>query len=427
MLRTNWWLGLLAVGSLAGLNGAAQAQECTDDFDCGPGLKCGWNGGGTDTAGPSTDVGGSGAGAAEDIAAPCAPDTKGCGDPLPPDARTCVPLDRGECETAADCMDGLECQKYTYGGCDEQPTEPPLPGAEPDSDQDVADPIPEPPPCDAVPVEAKVGYCVLPVTVCNSDDDCLLGLTCVSPNSSGSSGSSGGSTGSGGATDPSQPSSGEDDLADPVPVDGGSDEKPSEIPLPEGPSTCAYVPQECEGGVACADGFTCTKVAVASWCDGGSACEPGSTDCGVPEEPECGTDYAMQCIPALDPCTTDADCDDKWVCSDFGGEEGLEAPESWGTDGKAMKACLPVGIALAANSAGGSGGDIAYPETDDSGKGVDQGTSGTGGDGTAEPHDDSTGGSSSGCSVGFGGGSLHGAWLALGLVGLVSRRRRRAA
>jgi MYXO-CTERM domain-containing protein len=429
----NWWLGLLAVGSLAGLQSAAQAQECTDDFDCGAGQKCGWNGGTVDPGDPSTDVGGSGAGAAEDIAAPCDPDSSGgCGgDSLPPpDARTCVSLDRGECETTADCMPGLECQKYSYGACDGGPAKPTEPGGvDLGGDEDVADPVPEPLPCDAEPVEAKVGYCVLPTTVCTSDDDCLLGLTCVAPNGSGSSGSSGGSTGSGGGVDPSEPApDGDSDIiAEPVPPVDDSDDKPAEPPV-ETPSVCVYVPQDCANNAPCDAGFTCTKVATVSWCDAGPACPPGETCDPAPTPPECGSDYEYQCIPAQDPCTTDADCEDNWVCSDFGGEDGLEAPESWATEGKAVKSCLPVGIALAANSSnGGGGGSIAYPQEDGAGKG-------DGADLPTDAHDDGmdTGanakdGSGSSCSVGFSGGSLNGAWLALGLVGLVSRRRRRAA
>jgi hypothetical protein len=425
MLRKNWWLAVAAVGSVLGGQTAAKAQECVDDFGCGPGLKCGWTG----TNGSDVDVGGAsepGAkpGAGADIAAPCAPDSNGCNSPPPP-ARMCVPFERGDCETTDDCMAGLECQKYV----ETAPCAAPEPTKPTDGSGGVAaDPIPSPP-CDSEPTEARIGYCVLPTTVCNSDDDCLLGLTCVPSNaSSGSSSGSAGSTGSGGATvgsgggaDPAEPPS-NGDIAEPVPP---VDEKPVNPP-DEGPSTCQYQPPSCENNAPCDAGYTCTKVATGSWCNAGEACAPGETCDQTP--PECGTDYSQQCLPTQDPCTTDSDCSEGWVCADFGGDDGLEAPESWGTNGQAVKSCLPEGIALAANSANGGGG-FANPEASGSGDGK--------GEPPSEPttgHDDSdnsgsagTGkGSASGCSVGASGNSLMGGWLLVGALGLISRRRRRA-
>jgi hypothetical protein len=420
MLRKNWWLAALAVGSVLGGQAAAKAQECVDDWGCGPGLKCGWTGandsdvnvGGATKPGANT-------GAEADIAAPCAPDSDGCDSPPPP-TRVCVPFDRGDCETADDCMDGLECQKYV----ETQPCDAPEPTQPPDGNGDVAD-LPAFPPCDNEPTEARLGYCVLPTTVCNSDDDCLLGLTCVSSYGGGSSGSSGsGSTGSGGTADPVPPPESDQDIAQPVP----RDDQPGELPVnpPDGgPSTCQYAPPSCENNQPCDAGYACTKVATGSWCDAGEGCPPG-----VPCDPapsDCGTDYTQQCLPAQAPCTTDTDCSEGWVCTDFGGEDGLEAPEFWGTEGQAMKSCLPEGIALSANSGNGGGGGFENPAVSEDGKG--EGTPG----GSTSGHDDNAGesagtgkGSASGCSVGLSGNSLMSGWLLLGALGLISRRRRRA-
>jgi MYXO-CTERM domain-containing protein len=386
MLRSRWWL---AVAALLGVSGAAsaEAQACDSDDGCPTGQYCSF-----------------GDGAVSD--APCR-EGEECEAPEPVTGQ-CEALPTGYCETQSDCAVGLECAKEPSV----IPCAGPDVGAPPPGGEQPADTLP--PECEETdPTPSRYGVCVLPVTPCQTDDQCLAGLSCVTRD--------------------------ED-----VPTDGGSGGGTDPEPLPEptqptttkdgtGDGICAYAPQPCGDGETCGAGYVCESIVTSEWCSGGApACDPAAPDCEPvePTEPECGETRESFCLPAKDPCSTDADCAPDWRCVEFtNAEGGLETPESWNETGS-IKSCLPEGLALVAASGNGGGGIVDRDEA--SGPDVGSGGLGEDGDGTSAPTEDSASKDADGdseaslCSVKHGAGQSSGAMLALAaLTGLLTQRRRR--
>jgi len=369
-------LGLMGVSA----SGSAQTQQCTQDTDCARGNWCVFDGGGaTEPGRPGTDV------------APCAPDDANCDSDAPvidpePVMGTCEPLPKGLCVEQSDCTQGLECVIGTIGIDCAEPAPAEGGGAAPGTKQNECVPSEEP---------APYGYCSLPVTVCTNDSMCLPGLRCVQPSSGGSS------PGAVPACDPS----GECDQ--PV-VD-----EPAPEPEPAGEATCQVSFKTCKVTTDCDAGYECVEEATS--CSSGGSSGTGGTVDPQPKQRDPNCEYESYCFPKYTPCANDAQCQANWTCFSFDGET-ISAPEFWNQDGP-VQACLPKGLALAAEAGygrdgAGSGAPTGAPESDSAN---DDGTKGA----VATSSGDS-------CSVGFGPHAEGAEWLTLGLAMLLRRRRTRA-
>jgi len=502
MFRAPWMmsvaplLGLLAASPAAAIPLAEPPVGCASDDECAQGSFC------DRSSGSSGDVDGP-SGISEP--AECEPGTA-CDAPVPvpappPSVSHCAPLPQGFCEEQGDCATGLECRKYSYwDGCDDfaaYDAGVPEPGPrdagtvllnEPTSAK-AAPGAAEPPPsgsdgggCTSHEVIPRYGRCVMPVTECESDAQCLDGLSCVGWDWGGGYADAGTAWSyDAGQPDEPSPASGASDeapVADPIDV-GGYDGGVGYADAGWGGSSaqCGFREQECTTNDECAGGYECATVYQGSGCTGSGGCSSDG-DCEPVAPPVCEDFYGHLCYPKKTDCVTDAECTEGWKCVEFtNAEGGLATPEWWKTS-EAVKSCVPAGFAVLAGSADGlpyaprqvsslpegldpvSEGDNGGPKGVD-GNGYDAGSSapgtdpgtgidtdpvakpGAGGGAPAAggpgkqgpaPSTDSNEGSGSSnkdsgiCAVGFSGGSSTSAMgLLTGLLGLVIRRRRRRA
>jgi MYXO-CTERM domain-containing protein len=206
-----------------------------------------------------------------------------------------------ECETDADCADGLTCTSYGEVSCDVACAEgDPNCGAQPACE----------------PIELKA--CALPS--CESDADCPSGTVCHSETYSECSESGGGAAECPPGADCPQP----EPAPQPLPAD--CVERSTE-------PTC--VPQyqlPCTSASDCGEGFDCVELVGVS-CSGsaGSAGDPGSSGGGssgfappsgdpapMPPEMQCTEEptgeFYCQAREVL--CAADADCPASWSCMD---------------------------------------------------------------------------------------------------------------
>lgn len=369
--------------SLMGLSASAsaQSQQCTQDTDCALGNWCVFDGGGaTEPGRPAGDL------------APCASDDPDCANEPPIDPEpvmgVCEPLPKGLCVEQSDCSQGLECVIGTVGIDCAEPEPAEGGGAAPGTKQNECVPSQEPSP---------YGYCSLPITVCSNDSMCLPGLRCVQPVSGGGEDP--------GAAPPCEPGAECDQ-----PVD-----EPTPDPEPEGEATCQVSFETCTVSTDCDAGYECFEQQT-----GCSSSGSGGSDGTVDPEPkqrDPNCDYESYCFPKYTPCANDAQCQANWTCFSFDGETN-SAPDFWNQNGP-VQACLPKGLALAAEAGYGRGGGgvssgspTGVPESDSAN---DDGTKGAG----ATSSGDS-------CSVGFGPSAEGAGWLTLCLGILLRRRRTRA-
>jgi hypothetical protein len=371
------WLGmapsaLLVQGVLAL---PALAQVCTSDDACPTGTRCEFS---------PTDPGA--CGGDEDCvtsepapAIACAPDAEDCkpsGEPVPTSGE-CVPLSEGQCEFDADCDPRLECVKYQVDVA-----------CAPNED------------CFAEASESRYGDCALPITACQTDTDCLTGLTCVDSNDgSVSGGGSEPSAGSGGATDAA----------------GASTTKAAE-------KYCDYRPKSCTADDECGANYECVESGSGQSCAiSAPACLDGE-ECPEPETTCTEIEVEKACAPKELPCATDAECPSGFLCFEFS-QNGEEVPDAWNVTGSS-NSCLPEGIALLILSEGAR--DISLGDS----KGDGDEAPVAGGDASEERGDvepqlpEVTDGDGSMCALSP--ARPGAAWLAafVGLLGLVFVRRR---
>lgn len=369
--------------------------------------------------------------------------------PAPPDEALVAPEEpSSECQADADCGEGKICQLYTESAV----------SCSVDSDGNEQ----------CTEEEGQTyGYCVQAPITCTSDADCGPGLGCIL------------------AQDLPAPApdcaEGEDCMDGRQPPPDGEGEG---LVAPSG--FCGWTYRECEADADCGEfgqcvvtgGTGCAEAAPA--CPPGEECEPvepGGCEGFVPEE-------FSQCVPREIECDSDAACPADWTCQEYiygvcGGSEGgggstdsdeRPAPpcpegeecEDGDTDGFAPPPdCTEEVRRLCAPPGGGYGGPVGVPEdgtttdipgsqptpdapgddTDPSDR--DDNVGGDGGGSNEEEDEDGSptfgenGGDGEGssdeedagsCSVSGIGGKASGAGglgaLLLGLVGLISRRRR---
>jgi MYXO-CTERM domain-containing protein len=368
--------------------------------------------------------------------------------PAPPDEALVAPEEpTSECQADADCGEGKTCQLYTDSSV----------SCSVDSDGNEQ----------CTEEEGQTyGYCVQAPIACTSDADCGPGLGCILAE----------------ATPLPAPdcAEGEDCMEGRQPPPDGEGEG---LVAPSG--FCGWTYQQCEADADCGEfgqcvvtgGTGCDEAAPA--CPPGEECEPvepGGCEDFVPEE-------FSQCVPREIECDTDAACPADWTCQEYiygvcGGSEGggsmgsdeRPAPpcpegeecEEGGSDGFAppppdcteevRRLCTPPGGGYVGPvGVPGDGPTTGIPEdqptpdapgddsdpngSDDDIAGGDGGGSNeedeedgsptfgeNGGDGSTDEEDAGS------CSVSGIGGKASGAGglgaLLLGLVGLISRRRR---
>ncbi len=452
MLRTPWMMSVAPLlGLLAASPAAADApvSTCASDDECRVGMFC-------DRGGTGTEI------------------------PTPANAQVahCAFLPQGYCESQGDCSDGLVCSKYSnWDGCNDiaaYDASMPFPGQQ---DGGSARPS-EPRFAKAAPIVAaapfrggqdacvprevvdRYGRCELPVTACESDAQCLAGLSCVNSGWGGGYADAGTSVGAdAGHPDHPTASSGaaEASPVGDIPVDSGGyeggvgyadaswgDASWGDAASGSPSSECSFSETPCQATADCAGGYECARVHEGTACGGSVACDADG-GCPPPTEPVCEDFYKQLCYPKQAVCNTDAECAGGWKCIEFTNAEGGLTSPSWWNATQAVKSCVPAGFAVLAGSARGlpwaprqvssfpeglgpvaEGGPTAGgPRGDD---GQDAGVSNPGTD--PKPGVGESDGSSkdSGiCSVGFVGGSpTSGLGLLTGLLGLVIRRRRRA-
>jgi MYXO-CTERM domain-containing protein len=304
-----------------------------------------------------------------------------------------------ECTSDDDCDDGYECD---LGPVATQDCAPAAAGV---ADAGACDSTPSP----------RSGECEPRKMTCDTDADCVKGLTCLHRDGDVAC-----------ASPPALP-------------DGGVPETPDCGTPDPGPGECAYVLVECKKDSDCDDGLECSLVSKTSTCEGsGSAgCMPGQ-QCPPPEAMESCTETTHSyCFPPRVDCTSDDDCDDGARCVELPDDAKEDPPPGWeGADAL----CFPEAFALAleqrvdfeggegsrsedssANSAGGGDSPAA-------GRGASGGAkSGSDEDAPAKdndvvaPKEDTK---DDGCAVNAAGAGGSRAWILLGVAALWLRRRR---
>lgn len=367
-------LAILASGAVVLLTSAAHALTCSASTDCPKNYSCKVT---LMSACP---------------AIACAPG-QDCPVCTPTEIHECVP---DPCTANADCADGMVCVSETQQSCPPSAAIDCAPGTD-------CPPPPAPEPCTTTTVTGCVPQYLVP---CTTDASCGAGFTCVPDTSgscSGSSGSSGtgtsggtaGSSGTGGAPAPA-PS----DTSTPVPTD----------PVPPDCTTtvlatshCEAKRQVCKANSECPTGWLCQadpNTGVSSW------------GCAVAVYPDGGTS-AADCPPPPPPPPPELICVPPWFNLGYGSYGGGTA--------QAFDSTGAVGIPKSGSGASGStsGASPLVP--------VESADAGTG---TGSTHGAAASSNDSGgCQMGTGhAGSTSAALLgALGLIGLVRRRRFRAA
>ncbi len=386
MARNNAVFAAALLG-LSGLSSIAQAQTCEDDFDCAQGYRCEYEGGG-DVA---VDAPSGAAAPACDGVGCIKPDP----DPQPqPTTGTCTPLPKGLCLDQAGCSTGLTCVIGTIGTACAEPAPADPSGAPRPSDQ----------PAECTPSEqpAPYGVCALPETKCTTDAQCLLGLKCVESQSS---------DGSPGLVAPACPPNTPDCVADPAP-------EPAPQPV-DAVSTCQVAFDDCTTNAQCAAGYECVEkeVSCSSQGSGGGTVDTGTNPVspgGTIEkqtDPNCA--YESKCLPKFVACDADVQCQANWTCYAYDANSGVG--ELWDKEA-AGKACLPKGLALAAEAAAGLSAD---------GRGLnDDSTSAPETASDSDKNAAAGAGGSSSCAVAVGAGAQGAAWLMAIALGMLVRRRR---
>jgi MYXO-CTERM domain-containing protein len=300
-----------------------------------------------------------------------------------------------ECHADSDCGAARRCElPVSIGGCKE-------------------------PPCDDIePVTGDVGWCV-PAALgkaCKSDADCGDELECQTFGS-----------GSCSSDQPECTSTTESQCQYPPPEQLLCDADdhcapPFACDTEQDQHGCYYPDPSCETDADCSDGFECV--------DGASL---AADDC-----PDC-KDIPNQCSPKLIACDADSDCPSEWLCREV--SYSYKAWQ-WSDDALGSKACVPGGTVQVAEGnfylgggfttlASGVPADGQAAATSGEAKDLRADSAGGSDDHSAEkPAADADGtssGESGGCAVMAPGGdaTCTFAWLALGLVGLVLRRRRK--
>jgi MYXO-CTERM domain-containing protein len=368
--------------------------------------------------------------------------------PAPPDEALVAPEEpTSECQADADCGEGKTCQLYSTGGgtC---------------SVDEMGNEV-----CTEEAGET-VGVCVEAPIACSSDADCGPGLGCILAE----------------ATPLPAPD------CEPGQDCGDGDRDPAEnnssgLVAPSG--FCGWTYQQCEADADCGEFGQCVVTGGTGCAEAAPACPPGE-EC-EPVEPGGCEDFVpeefSQCVPREIECDTDAACPADWTCQEYiygvcGGSEGggsmgsderpaPPCPEGEecedGSEGFAppppdcteevRRLCTPPGGGyIGPVGVPGDGPTTGIPEdqpTPDA-PGDDRDPNGgdedlAGGDGGGSNEEDDEDGSptfgedgdgegsadeedAGSCSVTGNGGKASGAGglgaLLLGLVGLISRRRR---
>lgn len=322
-----------------------------------------------------------------------------------------------ECSADGDCGDARRCElPVSVGGCKE-------------------------PPCDDIaPVTGDVGWCV-PAALgmaCASDADCGPELQCATYGS-----------GSCSSDEPECRTVTESRCEYPPPEpllcdDADHCAPPFACDTEQDEHACYYPDQTCTSDSDCAASFECVDGATLVAASDCQECDKdeggGEPVCrSVPCEPA-----PDQCSPKLIACDADSDCPSEWLCREIGYD--FKAWQ-WSDDVIGTHACVPggtvqvsegnyylgggfVALDVAGNAAdgqaasstgaskGGASDDVAAESARDHSASDQPAASG---DDAAMMSD------SSGCAVALPGhDSARGlGWLALGLVGLLLRRRRR--
>lgn len=301
-----------------------------------------------------------------------------------------------QCTSDADCDDGYACDLGPVGMQDCSRPDPSAP------DAGSCDPTPLP----------RSGECEPRKMTCDTDADCVKGLTCVHHEDSSAC-----------ASPPALP-------------DGGAPETP-DCGAPEpSPGECAYVLVECQKDSDCDDGLECAPVSKTTECEGsssGSVCMPGQP-CTPPEQMETCTETTHSyCFPPRVDCTRDDDCEDGARCVVLPDDAKKDPPPGWQG---ANALCFPEAFALALEKRvdfEGAGGTKSEDSSADSAKGGARDASGS------APKGDSAGAkdagtnfvegndTADGCAVSASGaGGSYGCWP-LGVAALLLHRRRRVA
>ena len=279
--------------------------------------------------------------------------------------KSCQPA---ACKADSDCAAGMVCFTHTESDC--------APSVCSSKDANCPAPV-----CETKTTSACVPRYLLP---CTTAADCGAGFSCAQNEPScGCSGSSGSSNGSGSA-DAGSAGPGNADAGAPVPP--VPDPVPNCTCTPTEGQSCTALPVTCASAADCAAGWTCEATLTSSDC---ATTEPGypATDGGAPTPP-----------PSPEPCTPSV----------------------------SVKQCLPPYYSLVHNS-GSLDSSTVLPGGAAPGKGeTGSGSNNSGAQPVAATGND-TGATSSaaGCSVAFGSraGGAGGLLVALGLLGVLRRRR----
>jgi MYXO-CTERM domain-containing protein len=374
-------LAVLASGAVVLLGGAAHALTCAANSDCPKNFSC------TVTMMSACP------------AIACAPG-QDCPVCTPTEIHECMP---NPCTANADCADGMVCVSETHESCPPTAAFDCAPGTN-------CPPPPAPEPCTTTTVTGCVPQYLVP---CTTDVSCGVGFTCV-PDTAGSCSGSGGTapSGSGSSSSGSAGANGTGGAPAPAPSDTGAPAPaPTDTPPPPDCTTitlatshCEAKRQECKATSECPTGWMCQE-------DPNSGVTSGG--CAVPVYPDGGIGKA-DCPPPPPPPPPVLICVPPWFNLSFGGHGFASQASDSGGSGT-------VGIPKGQNSGptlGSGTGPLVPVESADAGAG-----SGATRAGASSSND------SGGCQMGSGrAGSTSAALLgALGLVGLVRRRRFRAA